>query len=53
MSAEEITDRLAQLRSNYNLSDAEVIERAANSDLPPEPHFIEWLVLLERSDLAR
>jgi hypothetical protein len=53
MSAEEIADRLAQLRSFYNLSDAEVIEQASNRDLPPDPHFIEWLVLLERSELAR
>ena len=53
MSAEEIANRLAQLRSYYNLSDAEVIDRAANKDLSPEPHFVEWLVLLERSDLAR
>lgn len=52
MSAEEIADRLAQLRSYYNLSDAEVIDRAANRDLPPDPHFIEWLVLLEKSELA-
>jgi hypothetical protein len=53
MSAEEIAGRLAQLRSYYDLSDAEVIERANNKDLPPEPHFMEWLVLLERSELAR
>jgi hypothetical protein len=52
MSSEEIADRLAQLRAYYGLSDAEVIERAANRDLPSEPHFIEWLVLLGRSELA-
>jgi hypothetical protein len=52
MSPEEIDDRLAQLRRYYHLSDAEVIERAAKSELPPEPHFVEWLVLLGRSELA-
>lgn len=53
MSSEEIADRLAQLRGYYGLSDEEVIERATNRELPAEPHFIEWLVLLGRSELAR
>jgi hypothetical protein len=53
MGPEEIADRLAQLRRYYDLSDAEVIQRAANRDLPSEPHFIEWLILLGRSELAR
>jgi len=53
MSANEIADRLAQLRNYYKLSDAEIIHQAANRSLAPDPHFIEWLVLLERSDLAR
>jgi hypothetical protein len=53
MSSEEIADRLSQLRGYYGLSDEEVIERAIKRDLPAEPHFIEWLVLLGRSELAR
>jgi hypothetical protein len=53
MSAKEIADRLAQLRRYYRLTDAEVIEQATNRDLPSEPHFVEWLVLLGRSELAR
>jgi hypothetical protein len=53
MTPEEIEDRLNQLRNHYGLSDATVIERAANGDLPPEPHFVEWLLLLGRSELVR
>jgi hypothetical protein len=53
MGSAEIADRLFQLRAHYKLSDREVIERAENGDLSAGPHFIEWLVLLGRSDLAR
>ena len=53
ISSDEIANRLAQLRDYYRLTDAEVIERATNRDLSSEPHFIEWLVLLGRSELAR
>lgn len=53
MGPQEIADRLNQLRTHYGLTDAEVTERAAQGDLPPEPHFVEWLVLLGRSELAR
>ena len=35
------------------LMDEEVIERATNGDLPAEPHFAEWLVLLGRSELVK
>lgn len=52
MNRDEIADRLDQLRTHYGLSDAEVISRAASGDLPPEPHFTEWLVLLGRSELV-
>lgn len=53
MTSEEVAERLAQLRTYYGLGDADVIERAANRDLPSEPHFIEWLILLGRSELVR
>jgi hypothetical protein len=53
MGREEIEGRLEQLRRSYGLSDAEVIEQAASRNLPPEPHFVEWLVLLGRSELVR
>ncbi len=53
MGPSEIAERLDQLRAHYRLSDAEVIEQAANGALPPEPHFVEWLVLVGRSELVR
>ena len=53
MSAEEIANRLGQLRSYYGMGDDEVLRRAARADLPAEPHFAEWLLLLGRSELAR
>ena len=52
MGPGEIAERLVQLREFYNLSDAEVIARAERRELPSEPQFIEWLVLLGRSELA-
>jgi hypothetical protein len=51
MGPEEVEDRLEQLRTHYKMSDAEVIEKAIHNDLPLEPHFAEWLVLLNRSEL--
>jgi len=53
MRPQEIADRLNQLSMHYSLSDEEVLKRAARGDLPPEPHFAEWLVLLGRSELVR
>jgi len=53
MSPEEVEHRLDQLRTHYGLTDSEVIDRATRGDLSSEPHFAEWLVLLERSDLVR
>jgi hypothetical protein len=53
MSHEEVEDRLNQLRKHYGLTDQLVLEDARNGSLPAEPHFAEWLVLLERSELVR
>jgi hypothetical protein len=53
MGPDEIADRLAQLRTHYGLSDAEVVEHAENGNLSSDPHFTEWLVLLGRSELVR
>lgn len=53
MSEAEIAARLAQLQEFYKLTDAEVIERAENRQLPSDPHFAEWLLLLGRSELVR
>ena len=53
MTEEEVADRLGQLRAHYGMTDNEVIERAEKGTLQSEPHFIEWLVLLERAELAQ
>ena len=53
MTPEEIEERLDQLRAEYGMSDDGVLAKAARGDLPPDPHFAEWLVLLGRSELVR
>jgi hypothetical protein len=52
MAAEEKTARLKELSSFYSLSNEEVIQKAEERKLPPEPEFIEWLLLLGRGDLV-
>jgi hypothetical protein len=48
---EEREQRLSILRTSTGLSDDEVIHKAKDGTLSPEPEFAEWLVLLGRSDL--
>jgi hypothetical protein len=43
--------RLEALRTWASLTDADVIARAEQGTLPPDPEFAEWLVLLDRGDL--
>lgn len=43
--------RLEELRHWGAMTDADVIQRATNGTLPPEPYFAEWLVLLGKGDL--
>jgi hypothetical protein len=45
--------RLKDLAEHYQVVDAEVIRMAEAGELPAEPHFAEWLILLGREDLAR
>jgi len=52
MSEEERTHRLHVLSSFYGLTNDEIIRRAESRQLPPEPEFVEWLVLLGRGDLV-
>lgn len=44
--------RLASLRAETRLEDAEVLARASAGTLPADPVFAEWLALLGRGDLA-
>jgi hypothetical protein len=52
MTDKERESRLEELRQHYQLSDQEIVHRAEAHELPPEPHFVEWLVLLGRGDLV-
>jgi len=51
MTEEERKNRLGELALHYELTDAEIVHRAESGELPPEPEFVEWLVLLGRGDL--
>jgi hypothetical protein len=51
LTAEKREVRLAALRLWAGWEDSEVIARAERGDLPPDPPFSEWLVLLGRGDL--
>lgn len=50
-AAAERQHRLAELRRKTGLSDDDVIVRAEQKLLPPDPEFAEWLVFLGRGDL--
>ena len=51
MSEGERQRRLEALAEHYQLSNEQVIQMAQAETLPPEPEFVEWLVLLGRGDL--
>ena len=43
--------RLNALQENFEMSDQDVIELAEKRQLPADPEFGEWLILLDRGDL--
>jgi hypothetical protein len=51
LTNEEREARLATLREEKNLSDADVIKRAEAHELDLDPEYGEWLILLRREDL--
>lgn len=51
LTIEEREVRLSALREWSGRSDSEVIALAEAHQLPPDPEYGEWLVLLERGDL--
>lgn len=51
LSAEEREQRLQLLRQRTNLTDQQVLDLAARKQLPADPIYAEWLVLLNRGDL--
>ena len=52
MTAAERDQRIRDLESEFQLTSADVIRQAESGTLPAEPHFVEWLVLLDRGDLV-
>jgi len=52
MTDSERRQRLKELEEHYGLTSEEIVRRAESRELPPEPHFVEWLVLLGRGDLV-
>jgi hypothetical protein len=53
VSDEERHEQLESLRRHYRLSDDEVVAQAESGSLPPDPEFVEWLILMGRPDLVR
>jgi len=51
LSAEEREARLRSLREWSSRTDSEVLRLATEGSLPPEPEYVEWLILLKRPDL--
>jgi hypothetical protein len=52
MTASERQERISDLESHFGIPSAEVIRRAEARTLPTEPHYVEWLVVLDRGDLV-
>jgi len=51
MTETERQERLKELSEHFGLTDEEVARKAEARELPHEPEFVEWLVLLGRGDL--
>ncbi len=52
MTETERQQRLKELSEHFGLTGEEVVRRAESRELPNEPEFVEWLVLLGRGDLV-
>jgi hypothetical protein len=52
MTDRERQQRISELESHFQITSADVILHAESGTLPTEPHFTEWLVLLDRGDLV-
>ena len=52
MTEEERQERLKELSEHFGLTAEEVVQKAEARELPHEPEFVEWLVLLDRGDLV-
>lgn len=46
-------ERLRALREHFGFADEELVRRAEQGTLPPDPDIAEWLVLIGKGDLLR
>lgn len=51
LSPDERQNRLCALRAWSGTTDEEVVALALRGELPPDPEYAEWLVLLDRGEL--
>ncbi len=51
LTPDERDRRLEALQNHFNQSNEEIIQLAKNRQLPSDPEFAEWLILLDRGDL--
>ena len=52
LTTAERLERISSLEAHFQISSSDVIALAEAGNLPTEPHFVEWLVLLDRGDLV-
>jgi hypothetical protein len=52
MRSDEIRVRLETLSKHFEMTDDQVVALAKTKSLPPDPEFVEWLILLGRADLV-
>jgi hypothetical protein len=52
MTEAERQQRLKELSEHFGLTGEQVVRQAEARELPHEPEFVEWLVLLDRGDLV-
>ncbi len=52
MTTAERQQRISDLEMHFSMTSDEVVRLAETRTLPAEPHFVEWLVLLDRGDLV-
>jgi hypothetical protein len=52
MTDAERQERLTELSQHFRLTGEDVVRKAEAKELPLEPEFVEWLVLMGRGDLV-
>lgn len=52
LTPEERASRIAELEDHFRMTSEQAIEQAVTGTQPPDPLFVEWLVLMDRGDLV-